>query len=103
MVRDSIRCGRTYVLYSYDYTHGNTRVRVDEFWKSQRQVRSIIRSQRQSLLRIGKTGGLPDMRILKFKTIPVDQSVIIRILNEQNEGLSFLFQSQAVVEVVSTP
>lgn len=78
-------------------------MRVSALWESRRQVRKEIKAQRDVLLQQGRALPLPDMRILEIETIPMDERAIVRLLNEEHEGLDFFFRSQTVVEVVSDP
>ncbi len=103
MARKNKLPSRSLLLYSYEYEHSGSLVRVNAFWDSRHQVRNEIKTQRTILLRQGRELPLPDMRILEIETIPIDERAIVRLLNEEHEGLDVFFRSQTVIEVVSVP
>lgn len=90
----------SFTLYTYEYKQGDGFVRMNAFWARYSEVRGAVTRQRASLSKRGTISSLPDIRVLKVETIPVDIKVMTKLLSEDYEDLCFLFHSETVIEVV---
>ena len=95
--------GRSLLLYTYEYEHRGTLVKVNAFWENVREVRSEIRAQRSVLLQQARDRMLPDMRIMEIETIPMDEKAVVQLLNDEHESLDFFVRSRTLIEIVSIP